>query len=89
MIRKQNLSCLDRHNWDVISVFFSVNVGESQIMQSLKARDLGVTFDQFLNFDDHIIAYIVRDLCYFRYYADPFVLTSTEIVQIIEYLCTI
>ena len=34
----------------------SVNVGESQITQSLKMRDLGVTFDQFLNFDDHITA---------------------------------
>ena len=33
-----------------------MNVGESQIMQSLKVRDLGVTFDQFLNFDDHITA---------------------------------
>ena len=27
----------------------SVNVGESQITHSLKVRDLGVTFDQFLN----------------------------------------
>ena len=34
----------------------SVHVGESQIKQSLKVRDLGVTFDQFLNFDDHITA---------------------------------
>ena len=34
----------------------SVNVAESQITQSLKVRDLGVTFDQFLNFDDHITA---------------------------------
>ena len=34
----------------------SVNVGESQITQSLKVRDLGVTFDHFLNFDDHITA---------------------------------
>ena len=34
----------------------SVNVGESQITQSLKVRDLGVTFDQILNFDDHITA---------------------------------
>ena len=33
--------------------------------------------------------YIVKYLCYFRDYADPFVLTSTEIVQLIEYLCTI
>ena len=33
-----------------------VNVGESQITQSLKVRDLGVTFDQFLNFDDQISA---------------------------------
>ena len=32
----------------------SVNVGESQITQSLKVRDLGFTFDQFLNLDDHI-----------------------------------
>ena len=32
--------------------------------------------------------YIVRDLCCFRDYVDPFVLTSTEIVQLIEYLCT-
>ena len=27
-----------------------------KITQSLKLRDLGVTFDQFLNFDDHITA---------------------------------
>ena len=33
-----------------------MNVGESQITQSLKVRDLGVTFDQFLNFDDLITA---------------------------------
>ena len=33
-----------------------MNVGKSQITQSLKVRDLGVTFDQFLNFDDHISA---------------------------------
>ena len=32
----------------------SVNVGESQITQSLKVRDLGVTIDQFLNCDDHV-----------------------------------
>ena len=32
----------------------SVNVGESIITQSSKVRDLGVIFDQFLNFDDHI-----------------------------------
>ena len=34
----------------------SVNVGECQITQSLKMRDLGVIFDPFLNFDDHITA---------------------------------
>ena len=33
-----------------------MNVGESQITQSLKVRDLCVTFDQFLKFDDHITA---------------------------------
>ena len=32
------------------------NVVESQITQSLKVRDLGVTFDQFLKFNDNIIA---------------------------------
>ena len=31
----------------------SVNVGESIITQSSKVRDLGVIFDQFLNFDEH------------------------------------
>ena len=34
----------------------SVNVGESMITQSSKVRDLGVIFDQFLNFNDHITA---------------------------------
>ena len=34
----------------------SVNVGESVITQSLKVRNLGVIFDQFLNFDDYITA---------------------------------
>ena len=34
----------------------SVNVGESMITQSSKVRDLGVIFDQFLNFYDHITA---------------------------------
>ena len=32
----------------------SVNGGESEITQSLKMNYLGVTLDQFLNFDDHI-----------------------------------
>ena len=36
----------------------SVNVGESMITQSSKVRDLGVIFDQFLNFDDHILLYV-------------------------------
>ena len=42
---------------------FSVNVGESQITESLKVRDLGVSFDQFLNFDDHI-----TDICRITYF---------------------
>ena len=37
----------------------SVNVGESMITQSSKVRDLGVIFDQFLNFDDHITVIIM------------------------------
>ena len=44
----------------------SVNVGESQITQSLKVRDLGVTFDQFLNFDNHITAICRNTYCYIR-----------------------
>ena len=40
-----------------------MNVGERHITQSLKVRDLGVTFDQFLNFDDHITA-ICRSTCF-------------------------
>ena len=34
-------------------------------------------------------AVIIRELCLIRDYGDPFVLTSTEISQLIEYLCTI
>ena len=42
----------------------SVNVGESQITQSIKVRDLGVTFDQFLNFYDHITAICRSTYCH-------------------------
>ena len=31
-----------------------MNVGESKITPFSKVRDLGLIFDQFLNFDDHI-----------------------------------
>ena len=34
----------------------SVNVGDSQIVPSVKVRTLGVIFDQSLTFDDHISA---------------------------------
>ena len=50
----------------------SVNVGESMIIQSSKVRDLGVIFDQFLNFDDHITAicrsthFHIRNICKIR-----------------------
>ena len=37
----------------------SVNVGERQITQSLKVSDLGVTFEQFRNFDDNITALFI------------------------------
>ena len=43
----------------------SVNVGESQITQSLKGRDLGVTFDIYL-FDDHITAICRSTYFYIR-----------------------
>ena len=32
----------------------SVSVGESVIAQSSKVKDLGVIFDQYLNFDEYI-----------------------------------
>ena len=50
----------------------SVNVGESMITQSSKVRDLGVIFDQILNFDDHITAickstqFHIRNICKIR-----------------------
>ena len=47
--------------WDLSGL--SVNVGESKIMQSLKVRDLGVTFNLFLNFEYHITA-ICRSTCF-------------------------
>ena len=56
MIRKQNLSFFRSPQLRCDLSGLSVNVGESEITQSLKVRDLGVTFDQFLNFDDHITA---------------------------------
>ena len=48
MFRFPQLKC------DLIGL--SVNVGESMIPQSSKVRDLGVIFNQFLNFDYHITA---------------------------------
>ena len=44
----------------------SVNVGESMITQSSKVSDLGVMFDQFLNFDDHITAICRSTHCHIR-----------------------
>ena len=41
---------------DDTQLYISVNVGEGQFTQSLNVRDLVVTFDQFLNLDDHITA---------------------------------
>ena len=49
----------------------SVNVGESQITQSLKVRDLGVTIDQFLNFDYHITAICRSTYFHIRNVAAP------------------
>ena len=44
----------------------SVNVGETQITQSLKVIDLGVTFDQFLNFDDHTVLHVEAHIFIFE-----------------------
>ena len=51
----------------------SVKVGDSVIAQSSKVRDLGVTFDQFLNFEDYIggvcwsTHFHVRNICRIRH----------------------
>ena len=42
-----------------------------------------------LNCIDHNYGIMIRDLCHYRDSCDPHVLTVTEIVQLIEYLCTI
>ena len=41
------------------------------------------------NCTDHNYGIMIRDLCHYRDSWDPHVLTATEIVQLIEYLCTI
>ena len=47
-----------------------MDVVESQIMQSLKVRDLGVIFEKIFNFDDHITAicrntyFYIINICY-------------------------
>ena len=41
------------------------------------------------NCTDHNYGIMNRDLCHYRDSCDPHVLTATEIVQLIEYLCTI
>ena len=38
----------------MICTGLSVNVGDSQIVPSVKVQHLGVIFDQSLTFDDHI-----------------------------------
>ena len=42
-----------------------------------------------LNCTDHNYGIMIRDLCHYRDSCDPHVLTASEIVQLIEYLCTI
>ena len=48
---KQNLSDL------------SVSVGDMQVSPSSKVRDLGVVFDQYLTFHDHIRASLLNFTC--------------------------
>ena len=56
MIRKQEFIVFRSPQLKCDLSGLSVNVGERMITQSSKVRDLGVIFDQFLNFDDHITA---------------------------------
>ena len=58
----------------------SVNVGESHITQSLKVRDLCVTFDQFINFDDHITA-----ICKSTYFH---IRNIGKIMNLLSYACS-
>ena len=41
------------------------------------------------NCTDHNYGIMIRDLIHYRDSCDPHVLTAIEIVQLIEYLCTI
>ena len=41
------------------------------------------------NCTDHNYGFMIRDLCFYRDSCDPHVLTATDIVTLIEYLCTI
>ena len=42
-----------------------------------------------LNCTDYNYGIFIRDLCHYRDSCDPHILIATEIVQLIEYLCTI
>ena len=41
------------------------------------------------NCTDHNYGIMIRDLCFYRDSCDPHVLTATDIVTLIKYLCTI
>ena len=66
----------------------SVNVGESMITQSSKMRDLGVIFDQFLNFGDHITAICRRTHFHTRNMAKLGIYYRMMLVLLYYYSCT-
>ena len=74
-------------NYRYLSYKYSINVNDCVGSYNAINGCINHFTKQFVDYPQY--TYIVRDLCYFRDYVDPFVLTSTGIVQLIEYLCTI
>ena len=74
-------------NYRFLSNKYSINFNDWFVSYNAINGCINHFITQFVDCPQH--AYIVRELCYFRDYADPFLLTSTEIVQLIEYICTI
>ena len=66
---------------NVVCSFFVEFLFNKFFLYNLKNGCINNFITQYVDYPQY--AYIVTYLCYFRDYADPFVLTSTEIVQLI------
>ena len=73
-------------NYCYLSHKYSINFSDWFVSYNAINGCINNFFTQYVDYLQY--AYIIRDLCYFKDYADPFVLTSTEISQLIEYFQT-